>query len=1058
MPRHPRFAPGLALILVVGVLAMLGILAVAFVTLSNLERRSAHQRVHQSKALLLARSGIEDALARLGAGQDGERPETRYLGEDWDADGLLGGWEDSDELFRDGKLDRDVCPVTCAMRPHFSVLDGLGRPALVSVDGWRRGYSGGLGDQAHYALKLKTGGIHVNGGDPAAPLQEPGIDIFSPPIDNYNAMLRRILGHLAEALDREDGQDDAVPVDREDGFRLIDDRPRQGWQSVDEISAVLGWEKTMHLEPYLALEARVDRKVIRPSFACKELEGTSHSRAMVMHLGHFVPDPGRRSPDFERIPVLGAGGKVIGRAPVSLPWARRRPAVLLALLSDLKGLYLDDAAMRSRFQADRIGTLKAAVIQNSGFPGDDAHQAAQAIQEWDGSLDTWQSWDALCESMMFTGSSDLVQAKRDLLKANFNPNSDLNRFNPNRSLWRSVDKLDLMEYAPEWALQPHQGGVVTSVGRLLGEGGRVLAARTLSVTLGGLSWVRITTQREFVCRGLGDLDVAGDEVGVRLPGASGPPVATPSAGPDRTWGHALAVPAISGRGVSLQSYPEPCVDDGSGLSLQPADYDGNLQLATVETSPDECYVTAVTQDQKLLARFTSRMDLDVADATLPPFSNPNGASCLPDIGMVATTELRHGLFQNPRSNTLYPDGCYAEAMATPAYWSAGNMDGYHGLLSFWVKPNHRLPKMQDKRGHPYVRASNVRGNPSGGSDVTQVFFLGDAVIPQTWGGDGHGVAPASVPFVAQFEIGHDDSDVSREHRFNVPSGEASPHRWRLVSFQWDFRSPDRHDTGDLLVDDGIHALNPASLHGLYDLYPGAAGNEPLAASDLTVPDVNGSHRIWLGGTYPSSEGSTTEYLGSGADATFDEFAIYDFGGAGPGGIPANPAGGLPSHFARNRFVIGRYYKESGYLGLLDSSGSNHAGRWFSALVDLGEVRIRSLAWTQVVPRGLLSPRGSEPEDGDDAPDGRILLELADPMGEDYLHDAQGRPIDTAFEYAGGHRVGRGIASPFRLHAIFRPNLSDPENTPILDSLTLNDVTVFYEPLSGRTCSGWREVL
>ena len=60
---------GFALLVVVGVLGGLSVLAAAFVTMAQMERRASEQRVHATQAFLLARSGIEDALARLAAGQ-----------------------------------------------------------------------------------------------------------------------------------------------------------------------------------------------------------------------------------------------------------------------------------------------------------------------------------------------------------------------------------------------------------------------------------------------------------------------------------------------------------------------------------------------------------------------------------------------------------------------------------------------------------------------------------------------------------------------------------------------------------------------------------------------------------------------------------------------------------------------------------------------------------------------------------------------------------------------------------------------------------------------------
>src|SRR3989338_2783183 len=86
---------GLALIVVVGVLGVLAVLAVAFVAMAQLERRASEQRLNGARSYLLARSGIEDTLARLELGQDAS-----YGGENWDgsADGLLTSYEAAQEV------------------------------------------------------------------------------------------------------------------------------------------------------------------------------------------------------------------------------------------------------------------------------------------------------------------------------------------------------------------------------------------------------------------------------------------------------------------------------------------------------------------------------------------------------------------------------------------------------------------------------------------------------------------------------------------------------------------------------------------------------------------------------------------------------------------------------------------------------------------------------------------------------------------------------------------------------------------------------------------------
>ena len=242
---------GLALIVVVGILGVLAILSVTFVTMTRLERKASQQRLHATKAFFLARSGIEDALARLGAGQDPGVAGSSYGGEDWDNSNTLNGFEGAAELYQAGTLNRDDCPVRHAMKPSYYVRSPSGGPALLPVGGRLRGYSGLLkGDQTalgnQHVLKMSPqAGIHLNGGDPTAASYL-----------GYNSVLRRILRNLAEALDRENpGLYYGCPVDQTDGRNLIDLRPPGGltsWEQVRDLALGGSQAKLDAFKPYLA--------------------------------------------------------------------------------------------------------------------------------------------------------------------------------------------------------------------------------------------------------------------------------------------------------------------------------------------------------------------------------------------------------------------------------------------------------------------------------------------------------------------------------------------------------------------------------------------------------------------------------------------------------------------------------------------------------------------------------------------------------------------------------------------------------------------------------------
>jgi hypothetical protein len=421
-------------------------------------------------------------------------------------------------------------------------------------------------------------------------------------------------------------------------------------------------------------------------------------------------------------------------------------------------------------------------------------------------------------------------------------------------------------------------------------------------------------------------------------------------------------------------------------------------------------------------------------------------------------ELGNGLWDASRPNTLYPDGIYSEKDRAPAYLDRGNADGFHGVIGFWVKSNHAPSLLL--RGHRFLKWSR-----SG-----QFFFLGDTT------GD----------VACMFEITISGYDEDKEHLF-LRHRMLTPQQWSLVTMYYDFRSPGKDDCGELLLDAGIEDADK----GPSDEYHGSTGNDPASARDITqdLPHRDGGfrpHRLDMGKGHP--EHGMGNFTGSGADSTFDELAIYDFGGATlpppppPSILPSTPASAdtlaSPGVLAANRFKEGRYYKESAYpaAGLAVPVGADldgdllpdrRAAEYFSPLIHLGACRILALAWTQVVPRGLkapfpLSSPPSQPgvdgdrDDGDNPGDGRILLELADALGESYLKDAAGQPLDKTFASPASSPVDRMVAAPFRLHAVFQPNLADKENTPILDPLALDDVTVVYEPLGGRRLLTWEQ--
>jgi len=1067
----PSDRKALALIVVLSILGVLTVLAAAFVTLSRLERKASLQRMHQTKAVLLARSGIEDVLARIRTGQNPWMPAT--------------AWRD----------DRS---------PSFHA--GMPAPTAMTVDSRVLGYSGRLSDPDRYALRIESGGFHVNGGDPA---QAPTL--------GYNAVLRRMLGTLAEAIDRETMPRHGVLTET-DGWTLVDRRPAGGWKDFDQIRRVaLGGvqAKLDLLKPYLCLHAWVDVKVIRPTarrewnaqpFRCwaEIRQGMPNART------DPAASPSRDAPDFERV-----GTRLTGRAPVDLAWARQRKPALIALLAGLEGVYLNERKAEphgtplGHAGEDCVGRMNLASIPLNWDTPNDCEGISQQILAWTTEIRTWEQWDAFCNRLVFPNvvasagaenaaaaaalaaaqqahddaqreredaaraipgreeelsdaevggdedaiayaqalldaartrlenaedsladtleplqdalaafratrdPADIQEACRSILKANFNPNSDLNKFNPNATQWRLVDKSDLTRYSTEFSLQPLGALRVSSVGRVVDASGRLLARQELEAEVDGPSLLRLTSQGEFVAGNLGNPDVAGDETDFRTPGD--PLYLGLSNGTLRTWGRDFLADPLE-KGLGLQSYPQP--DTGPGRA--PASFDGSLQLATIETETDALF--GQTGGRMLaLARFDQGIDLNVA---------VGDRTCRPDDLEVTSPDLNRSVLNRTRPNTLFPDGCYAERGREPGYAILGNLPPRHGLISFWAKPNYdfsKIPLLRQngstcKRGHLFFHASKTRlavdrWNEWLQPHKTQFFGLAHALSPAFGGTETLGVL---------FEISPqlDDRPIERVYRV-FPSW--PPRTWKLMTFYWDFES-----SGASSGDQGGEFVLDGTSRGSSDVY-GSGVNRPELAEDLTTDFnllPNGPEHLFVLGSrlnWGGAHGLYWSFCGSGADATFDELAVYDFG--------QDPSNAAATGLASTRYQGGRYYLGMAYTRYGDPPLADRAPEWTSAPIRLPTgSRLEAISWT-------LSPSLRH----------WLELELLSPDAGGYLdgNESSSRSGNVGANQAWG--LNR-IPGDFRAHVVFRR--APPLPSSLLDTPRLDDLSFTYTPSGGRPILAW----
>jgi hypothetical protein len=242
MPTRSKRNRGAILIIVLGVLAVLALLGTTFATLQATERHVARNYQDTVRAKMLAMSGIQDAVARLGSLNHGfNDPAMIYWGNNLDEKGSP-DW---------------LTPLDRAQNPSYAYedepiqdpTDSNIKPLVVEVDGVRIGLSGVMADGSYvrhgdvYRLRVCDCNslIHVNDG------LEGGRD------GNTTRNLKRILNNLGDMLGVKDV-----------GETLIAKRPAVGYFAKREVEAALDSKDAFKILPFLTTRAWVDPNVANP--------------------------------------------------------------------------------------------------------------------------------------------------------------------------------------------------------------------------------------------------------------------------------------------------------------------------------------------------------------------------------------------------------------------------------------------------------------------------------------------------------------------------------------------------------------------------------------------------------------------------------------------------------------------------------------------------------------------------------------------------------------------------------------------------------------------------
>jgi len=386
MRRVMKLRRGAVLIVVLGVLAVLSLLATTFATLQATERSVARNYLDTVRAKLLAQSGIQDAEARLA-----EYFPAHYF--DGIKQGVHRPWKfwgrDKTETVEPPAQER----LEEAVNPSFAVekeavqdpTDPQVEPRTVRIDGKERGASGFVSSGTyalngdHYVLKVSdlSGRLYVNDGlDGDTRATTPA------KLGSVSQNLKRMLNVLGDVL--------KVP---ELGNRILSARPPAGYRQTQDLLRAVGYDETVYnrFKDYVTVHAWIDPNVALPvplspaatanypvAYASARRFGSSLDCAGK----ECVPSTGLATcpsvpHDHPAIRVYGLDTlnpqwiEIVSRAPVNVNAAPRE--VLVAVFTDLRGFFLADRRRNNpRWKGDMyISVKQTTTFSSAGTEGDE---------------------------------------------------------------------------------------------------------------------------------------------------------------------------------------------------------------------------------------------------------------------------------------------------------------------------------------------------------------------------------------------------------------------------------------------------------------------------------------------------------------------------------------------------------------------------------------------------------------------------------------------------------------------------------------------------------------
>ncbi len=457
---------GIALLLCLGVLAVLSILSVSFVRLTSQERLGSNNYAAQVRAEMLATAGVVRAMSEISSSAF-LKPYTDLKSDRWvfrSDDGKdVGYWPATTleaarypslpyDRNENGVFENGVGALSGADLVHgravSGAIDDVSKPAQ-SAFGLPAGANYGasfetLGNTFVLKIRDATSKINVNGTQANLVVL---LDTLGKAIATDVSFFDPIAGRGAEIV--------AFRKARAGG-RLLE---------IAELRPLLGVKAVRLLEDFLTCHAWQDKATIEP-------------------------DP---QVDPRKMPARAFEP----RSPVNINTAAK--PVLRALLVGLSGYELqfvetDEVYLGHATVVDEKKATPAISFERAGFIADEI--ISERLMD---SFKTWDQFKAFVLSLPLRRPelSSMTPGQLDCIRANFNPNTLLVRFNPNLVRAHRVSKLDLIRYSTEFCFGSGGTFEIECLGLVTAQGGQVMARARRFAVVKLYETLRHTTQDEF---------------------------------------------------------------------------------------------------------------------------------------------------------------------------------------------------------------------------------------------------------------------------------------------------------------------------------------------------------------------------------------------------------------------------------------------------------------------------------------------------------------------------------------------------------------------------------